>query len=61
MVEWDVVSRVPSVPPVGFPPADLWTSRGLWPNLLKVAPSRATSFFVYETVKTTITEHMQTL
>jgi len=25
--------------------------RGLWPNLLKVAPSIATSFFVYETVK----------
>lgn len=45
----------------GFPRADLWTSRGLWPNLLKVAPSMATSFFVYETVKTTITEHMQTL
>ncbi|KAF8187462.1 mitochondrial carrier [Pholiota molesta] len=25
--------------------------RGLWPNLLKVAPSIATSFFVYELVK----------
>ncbi|CAE6502471.1 unnamed protein product [Rhizoctonia solani] len=25
--------------------------RGLWPNLLKVAPSIATSFFTYETVK----------
>ncbi|KAF8305976.1 mitochondrial carrier [Clavulina sp. PMI_390] len=25
--------------------------RGLWPNLLKVAPSIATSFYVYETVK----------
>jgi len=25
--------------------------RGLWPNLLKVAPSIATSFFVYEAVK----------
>ncbi|EJT97303.1 mitochondrial carrier, partial [Dacryopinax primogenitus] len=25
--------------------------RGLWPNLLKVAPSIATSFFVYESVK----------
>ncbi|GHJ84259.1 hypothetical protein NliqN6_0661 [Naganishia liquefaciens] len=35
--------------------------RGLWPNLLKVAPSMATSFFVYETVKTTITDHIQTL
>ncbi|KAJ9105366.1 hypothetical protein QFC21_001735 [Naganishia friedmannii] len=35
--------------------------RGLWPNLLKVAPSMATSFFVYETVKSTITEHVQTL
>jgi len=25
--------------------------RGLWPNLLKVAPSIATSFYTYETVK----------
>ncbi|KAF8160604.1 mitochondrial substrate/solute carrier [Crassisporium funariophilum] len=25
--------------------------RGLWPNLLKVAPSIATSFFTYELVK----------
>jgi len=30
-------------------PAGLY--RGLWPNLLKVAPSIATSFFTYETVK----------
>lgn len=36
-------------------------SRGLWPNLLKVAPSMATSFFVYETVKTGITERMREL
>ncbi|KAI5453993.1 hypothetical protein NCC49_004986 [Naganishia albida] len=35
--------------------------RGLWPNLLKVAPSMATSFFVYETVKTGITERMREL
>ena len=26
--------------------------RGLWPNLLKVAPSIATSFFTYELVRT---------
>ena len=25
--------------------------RGLWPNLLKVAPSIATSFYVYELTK----------
>jgi solute carrier family 25 phosphate transporter 23/24/25/41 len=25
--------------------------RGLWPNLLKVAPSIATSFYVYESMK----------
>lgn len=25
--------------------------RGLWPNLLKVAPSIATSFFTYELVR----------
>jgi solute carrier family 25 phosphate transporter 23/24/25/41 len=60
MVEWDVVSltcvRVRLVAN-----ALALFSRGLWPNLLKVAPSMATSFFVYETVKTTITEHMQTL
>jgi len=30
--------------------------RGLWPNLLKVAPSIATSFFVYETVKEFLVE-----
>ncbi|KZO93361.1 mitochondrial carrier [Calocera viscosa TUFC12733] len=30
--------------------------RGLWPNLLKVAPSIATSFFVYETVKESLGE-----
>jgi solute carrier family 25 phosphate transporter 23/24/25/41 len=29
--------------------------KGLWPNLLKVAPSIATSFFTYETVKEFLT------
>jgi len=29
--------------------------KGLWPNLLKVAPSIATSFFTYETVKEYLT------
>ncbi|KAF8606132.1 mitochondrial carrier [Ceratobasidium sp. AG-I] len=31
--------------------------RGLWPNLLKVAPSIATSFFIYETVKGFLNSH----
>ncbi|EKM74960.1 hypothetical protein AGABI1DRAFT_116641 [Agaricus bisporus var. burnettii JB137-S8] len=31
--------------------------RGLWPNLLKVAPSIATSFFTYELVKETLLEY----
>ncbi|KAF8606138.1 mitochondrial carrier [Ceratobasidium sp. AG-I] len=31
--------------------------RGLWPNLLKVAPSIATSFFTYETVKDFLNSH----
>ncbi|KZP17967.1 mitochondrial carrier [Athelia psychrophila] len=31
--------------------------RGLWPNLLKVAPSIATSFFTYELVKDYLVEH----
>ncbi|KZV82129.1 mitochondrial carrier [Exidia glandulosa HHB12029] len=30
--------------------------RGLWPNLLKVAPSIATSFYVYETTKAWLLE-----
>ncbi|KAG8806080.1 hypothetical protein FRC19_007478 [Serendipita sp. 401] len=25
--------------------------RGMWPNLIKVAPAMATSFYVYENVK----------
>lgn len=31
--------------------------RGLWPNLLKVAPSIGTSFLVYETVQSAIHPH----
>jgi len=31
--------------------------RGLWPNLLKVAPSIATSFFTYELVKDFLVDH----
>ncbi|TCD62205.1 hypothetical protein EIP91_007238 [Steccherinum ochraceum] len=31
--------------------------RGLWPNLLKVAPSIATSFFTYELVKESLGAH----
>ncbi len=34
-------------------------SRGLWPNLLKVAPSIATSFWVYESVKEKIEDHYE--
>lgn len=31
-------------------------SRGIWPNLLKVAPSIAVSFYVFETVKDGLAE-----